>query len=71
MSRKQKALALVMAELDDVSVKGTVEGIVETRTGKVAEGDADHDELLTLIRNALDEDENENGDRQTADKKES
>lgn len=61
-----------MAELEDNSqLRGSIDGIIITRNGRVAEGDAEHEELLNLVRNALDEDEaSENGDR-AADKKES
>ena len=71
MSLKQKALALVLAELDETNakIKGTVNGIVETRTGLVAEGDAETEELVNNIKNAIESD-SDLSDRE-ADKKES
>lgn len=68
MSAKQKALALVLAELDETNdkIKGTVNGIVNTRQGKVAEGDAEYEELVNNIKNAIESDAEE-----VADKKES
>ncbi len=74
MSPKQKALALVFAELDDTNnqIKGTINGIIETRSGRVAEGDAEHEELVNMIRNSLDEDPDAQCDNdRAADKKES
>lgn len=71
MSPKQKALALVLAELDETNakIKGTVNGITETRTGLVAEGDAETEELVNNIKNAIESD-SDLSDRE-ADKKES
>ncbi|XP_054158150.1 protein tumorous imaginal discs, mitochondrial-like [Oppia nitens] len=72
LSPKQKALALVLAELDETNLtsKGTTNGIIETRSGRVAEGDAEHEELVNNIRNALEETDGEESDRdRAADKK--
>lgn len=73
LTPKQKALALVMAELDDTNsqIKGTVNGIIETRQGRVAEGDAEHEELVNMIRNSLDDDNDGQDSDRAADKKES
>ncbi|CAG2181933.1 unnamed protein product, partial [Oppiella nova] len=70
LSQKQKALALVLAELDESKTKGTINGIIETTRGRVAEGDSEHEELVNNIRNALEADVEESEDR-AADKKES
>ncbi|CAG2106151.1 unnamed protein product [Medioppia subpectinata] len=71
LSSKQKALALVLAELDEsaTKIKGTINGIIETSDGPTAEGDSEYEELINNIRNALDTD-SEEVDR-AADKKES
>ena len=73
MSTKQKALALVLAELDETNekIKGTVNGIVETRTGRVAEGDAETEELVNNIKNAIESDSELPETDMAADKRES
>ena len=63
MSAKQKALALVLAELDETKVKGTINGIIETKNGRVAEGDAETEELVNNIRNAIESDEDREAER--------
>ena len=73
LSTKQKALALVLAEMDDTNdkIKGTINGIVETRCGRVAEGDAEHEELVNNIRNAIESEDSAEDSNRAADKKES
>lgn len=70
LNRKQRALALLLAELEEEANKrGTVDGITHTRDGKIAKGDAEYEELLNSLRNALDEDDDQ--DSRASDNKES
>lgn len=58
---------MVLAELDDTFIKGTINGVVSTHAGKVAEGDADYEEYINAIKSALDDvdaaDKDKNSDR--------
>lgn len=67
LTKKQRALALVLAELDDTGIKGTINGIISTREGgRVIEGDAEFEEYVNLIKSALEDaedDKDKNSDR--------
>lgn len=52
--------------MDDSLLRGYINGIVNTHDGRIAEGDAEFEEYVNIIKNALDEmDEakNKNSDR--------
>lgn len=56
----------MLAELDDTGLKGTINGIVNTRSGRVIEGDAEFEEYTNIIKNALEDaedDKDKNSDR--------
>lgn len=55
ITKRQKALALVLAELDDTTVKGTINGLVNTSSGRAIEGDVEIEEYVNAIKTALDD----------------
>lgn len=67
MTKKQKALWLVLAEMDDSLLRGIINGIVNTRSGgRVVEGDAEFEEYVNIIKQAMDdidETKDKNSDR--------
>lgn len=59
---------MVFAEQDDTGIKGTINGIISTKDGRVIEGDAEFEEYVNLIKNALEDaevvdDKDKNSDR--------
>lgn len=66
LTAKQRALALVLAELEE-NTPGTVNNISQTRRGKVSDA---RDDLVKSIKNAIDEGDDDFADR-AENKKES
>lgn len=57
---------MVLAETDDSLLRGIINGIVSTRNGRVVEGDAEFEEYVNIIKQALeeiDEAKDKNSDR--------
>lgn len=56
----------MLAEMDDSLLRGIINGIVQTRSGRVVEGDAEFEEYVNIIKQALeeiDEAKDKNSDR--------
>lgn len=52
--------------MDDSLLRGIINGIVQTRSGRVVEGDAEFEEYVNIIKQALeeiDEAKDKNSDR--------
>lgn len=58
---------LVLAEMDNTGLNGTINGVIKTSKGRVIEGDAEYEEYTNIVKSALedaddDKDKNKNSD---------